>query len=275
MTKRLNFTEYIFYKLSENKKKLMKDWQTPKKTNTRHLIIDNLLPDDLCYEIYKSFPKKINNFYFRKSFRERKRTLANLSNYNENINNAIYAFQDKKILDIVSDITKINNLEEDENLYAGGLSLMTKGDFLNPHIDNSHNINRDKYRRLNLLYYVTPGWVEDNGGNFELWDNNVSKPKNITSLFNRMVIMETTRNSWHSVNKIISNQARCCVSNYYFSKNSPSKINGQYFHVTSFTGRPNEKYKRAYGLIDNTVRNSISKIFKFGRGRKLINYKKL
>ena len=142
---------------------------------------------------------------------------------------------------------------------------MTKGDFLNPHIDNSHNINRDKYRRLNLLYYVTPGWVEDNGGNFELWDNNVSKPKNITSLFNRMVIMETTRNSWHSVNKIISNQARCCVSNYYFSNQSPT--GKEYFNITSFNGRPEQKALRFFSKIDNYARGSTRLIFKKGVGR--------
>ena len=87
--------------------------------------------------------------------------------------------------------------------------------------------------------------------------------------------METTRFSWHSVNKLLSNKARCCLSNYYFTKNSPLKSNNQYFHVTSFTGRPNEKYKIAYALLDNNIRNVISKILKFGRGRKLINNKKL
>ena len=35
---------------------------------------------------------------------------------------------------------------------------MTEGDFLNPHIDNSHDAKRERYRRLNLLYYVSPGW---------------------------------------------------------------------------------------------------------------------
>lgn len=274
MTDQENIVGHIYKRLSEDKKKLTEAWKSPKNTNTRHLVIDNLLPDNLCNQIYESFPKKLHNFYLRKSFRERKRTLANLSIHNKNINNAIYAFQNKKILNIVTEITKINNLEADEKLYAGGLSLMTKDDFLNPHIDNSHNINREKYRRLNLLYYVTPEWIEEYGGNFELWDNNVKKPKVIISNFNRLVIMETTRYSWHSVNKLLSNKARCCLSNYYFTKNSPLRSNNQYFHVTSFTGRPNEKFKRACGLLDNTVRNSISKILKFGRGRKLINKKK-
>lgn len=268
-----NIAGHIYKRLSEDKKKLTEVWGIPKNTNTRHLVIDNLLPDNLCNQIYESFPKKLNNFHLRKSFRERKRTLANLSIHNKNINNAIYAFQDKKILNILSEITKINNLEADEKLYAGGLSLMMQDDFLNPHVDNSHNINREKYRRLNLLYYVTPNWIEEYGGNFELWDNNIKKPKVIISNFNRLVIMETTRHSWHSVNKLLSNKARCCLSNYYFTKNSPLKSNKKYFHVTSFTGRPNEKYKIAYALLDNNIRNVISKILKFGRGRKLINKK--
>lgn len=268
-----NIAGHIYKRLSEDKKKLTEVWGIPKNTNTRHLVIDNLLPDNLCNQIYESFPKKLNNFHLRKSFRERKRTLTNLSIHNKNINNAIYAFQDKKVLNILSEITKINNLEADEKLYAGGLSLMMQDDFLNPHVDNSHNINREKYRRLNLLYYVTPNWIEEYGGNFELWDNNIKKPKVIISNFNRLVIMETTRHSWHSVNKLLSNKARCCLSNYYFTKNSPLKSNKKYFHVTSFTGRPNEKYKIAYALLDNNIRNVISKILKFGRGRKLINKK--
>ena len=224
MIEQENIAGHIYKRLSEDKKKLTEAWEIPKNTNTRYLVIDNLLPDNLCNQIYESFPKKLNNFHLRKSFRERKRTLTNLSIHN---------------------------------------------------VDNSHNINREKYRRLNLLYYVTPNWIEEYGGNFELWDNNIKKPKVIISNFNRLVIMETTRFSWHSVNKLLSNKARCCLSNYYFTKKSPLKSNNQYFHVTSFTGRPNEKYKIAYALLDNNIRNVISKILKFGRGRKLINNKKL
>ena len=57
---------------------------------------------------------------------------------------------------------KIDNLEFDETLYAGGISLMKNKDFLNPHLDNSHDKDKKKYRRLNLLYYVTPDWKYEN-----------------------------------------------------------------------------------------------------------------
>jgi hypothetical protein len=63
--------------------------------------------------------------------------------------------------DMRSCIAKICNIKEvfpDDKLYAGGISLMGKNQFLNPHLDNSHDKDREKWRVLNLLYYVTPDW---------------------------------------------------------------------------------------------------------------------
>ena len=274
MTDQENIVGLIYKRLSEDKKKLTEAWESPKNTNTRHLIIDNLLPDDLCMNIYTSFPKDFSSFHKRSSFREKKKTSANMSLYDEIINNCLYAFQNRKVLNIISEITSITALEADEKLYAGGISAMTKGDYLNPHIDNSHDMERLKYRRLNLLYYVTPNWEIKNGGNFELWDENVKSPKVITSNFNRLVIMETTKRSWHSVNKVVSNNTRYCISNYYFTKKKPSEDKDNYFHVTSFSGRPDEIFKRGYSQVDNLLRNSFSKYLKFGRGKKLINNRK-
>ena len=61
------------------------------------------------------------------------------------------AFQEKSILKIISQITNIKNLIGDPELYAGGVWSMSKGCFLNPHIDNSHDRNLENFRRLNLL----------------------------------------------------------------------------------------------------------------------------
>ena len=271
MNKTAEISNLIYNKIFSKKDILGKEWIKPIGTNTKHCVIDNLLPNELCMNIYNSFPKDLSNFYKRKSFREKKRTSANMDLYNQIINNCLYAFQDKKVLNIISEITNIPNLDPDEKLYAGGISAMQKGDYLNPHIDNSHDSERLKYRRLNLLYYVTPRWNIKNGGNFELWDKNVKIPKVIVSNFNRLIIMETTKRSWHSVNKVVFNSTRFCISNYYFTKTAPLKTKGNYFHVTSFTGRPGESFKRGYGKIDNVLRNTISKTLKFGRGKTLMN----
>ena len=42
----------------------------------------------------------------------------------------------------------------------------------------------------------------ENGGNFELWNDDRSSPLTIVSEQNRLVVMETTRFSWHSVSKV-------------------------------------------------------------------------
>ena len=77
--------------------------------------------------------------------------------------------------------------------------------------------------------------------------------------------METNKQSFHSVSPVFTSKLRCCISNYYFQQDSP--YGEEYFHVTSFTGRPNEVAKRVLGKIDNLARNIISKTLKLGRGK--------
>jgi Rps23 Pro-64 3,4-dihydroxylase Tpa1-like proline 4-hydroxylase len=208
-------------------------------------------------------------FYSRESFREKKRTSANLNDYDPILANITYALQDERVVNYISSLVGLKNIEPDPKLYAGGLSMMFPGDFLNPHIDNSHDGDRLRYRRLNLLYYVSPAWDFKNGGNLELWDDEKINKKTIVAFPNRLAVMETNKSSWHSVSRVSAMQPRCCVSNYYFSKTSPDA--SDYFHVTSFTGRPEEKIKRMYSVLDNFVRNVFSKTFKIGRGTHLIN----
>jgi len=153
----------------------------------------------------------------------------------------------------------------DPKLYAGGISAMSRGNFLDPHIDNSHDSERVNYRVLNLLYYCTPDWPENQGGNFELWDRQDKRPLEIHSRFNRLLIMETTRCSWHSVNKVKGVGVRHCVSNYYFSPQSLD--GGEYFHVTRFRGRPEQPIKQMIYSADALFRTLVRKVVKGGIGR--------
>jgi len=183
-----------------------------------------------------------------------------------------YAIQDSRVVNKISELCSMTNLEPDPKLYAGGLSMMFPDDYLNPHIDNSHDSERSRYRRLNLLYYLSPNWILENGGNFELWDESRTTPKTIVSQQNRLVVMETNKTSWHSVSKVTASRPRCCVSNYYFSTISPD--GEEYFHATSFLGRPEQPVRKIVGVLDNGLRNFIARRFKMGRGRKHVNKKK-
>ena len=163
-------------------------------------------------------------------------------------------------------------MESDKSLYAGGINRLDRGHFLNPHIDNSHDAKKEKYRRLNLLFYITPIMSEENGGNFELWDEKIENPLRIVPKFNRLIVVETTKYSWHSVDPILNDIKRCGIRIYYFSETSPEDYD--YYHVTSFTGRPEQKLKRIYGKIDNLMRNSFVKITGLSRGKKSARIKR-
>jgi hypothetical protein len=84
--------------------------------------------------------------------------------------------------------------------------------------------------------------------------------------------MATHQNSWHSVSKITENQVRCCVSNYYFSKEPllPSDA----FHITTFRGWPSEKLKDIVLQIDNKIRSGVRYLFKKGVRENPHQYKK-
>ncbi len=261
----------IVDRLDQERDAIVAQWNNPVGTPTRHFVLDNLLPADIAESIYQAFPRDGDGFFSKATFREKKKTSANLSEYPEILGEITYALQDAAVVAKVGEICGFKTLEPDPQLYAGGLSMMFKDDYLNPHIDNSHDGKRDRYRRLNLLYYCSPDWALEKGGNFELWNEERTVPKTLVAHQNRLVVMETNKTSWHSVSHVVADRPRCCVSNYYFSKESPDQT--EYFHVTSFDGRPDEPVKHVVGILDNALRNVVSKTLGVGRGKDEINPK--
>lgn len=269
MSRLEDFVGLLSARLEAERSSIVEQWSAPEGTTTRHFVVNDLMPPDIVQNIYAAFPRDGNGFFNRESFREKKRTSAQLDSYDPILADVTYAFQDPRIVRLVADLVGLEGIEPDPKLYAGGLSMMFQNDFLNPHIDNSHDGERERYRRLNLLYYVSPDWTLSNGGNFELWDEARLKAKTLVSQTNRLIVMETNKTSWHSVSPVNVDAARCCVSNYYFSEVSPDS--SEYFHVTSFSGRPEEKVKRALGVVDNGLRNFVSKTLGIGRGKQQTN----
>lgn len=225
---------------------------------TQWFAVDDLLPSEMAEVIYRSFPKP-EQMRERKTIREHKYVAAQMDQYDPQGEEALFAFHDPRVVQKVHEITRMRDLHADPKLYAGGLSLMTKGNFLNPHLDNSHNNDRSLYRVLNLLYYVSPNWQMDNGGHLELWPQGVkAAPLTVPSLFNRLVVMTTGPESWHSVCPIVTDAPRCCVSNYYFS---PDPVGGHpYFRVTTFRGRPEQPVRDLLLRLDAGLRQAVRKV---------------
>ena len=258
---RIELADRIYQEIKSNKVALQLHFAASKEA-IGYFYLDNLLPDDIALKIYENFPES-SQMVLKKSIREDKYVAAQMNRYNPILEEIIYAFQDKKIVDLVAEICNIKEAIPDDNLYAGGISMMGKNQFLNPHLDNSHDKDRECWRVLNLLYYVTPNWKEEYGGNLELWPNGLKQSQiTLHSKFNRLIVMATHNNSLHSVSPVTFEGFRCCVSNYYFSKNPLSQSDT--FHVTSFRGRPEDKVTDVILQTDTLLRMIIRKIFKKG-----------
>lgn len=258
--KRNQYASLMLPRLKAEKARLASDFRNSGVVQSCY--IDCLLPDVAAREIYAAFPDK-SQMMLKKSLREFKYVAAQMDKYDPLLEEIVYAFQDPRIVELIAEITGMDELLPDENLYAGGISVMAKGNYLEPHLDNSHDKDRQNYRVLNLLYYVTPEWQSSYGGNLEVWDSGPKGlPREIESRFNRLAVMATHEQSWHSVNPVRHDGNRCCVSNYYFSTKPFERHD--YFHVTSFRGRPEEPVKDLVLRADIALRMGVRKIFKKG-----------
>lgn len=252
----------LIYKNIESKKDQWKVVYEASKEQIGYFFIDDVLPSEIALQCFEVFPEP-SAMRVLKSLREYKHVSAQMDKHDALLESVIYAFQDRKIVELIGDICGIESLYADESLYAGGLSLMAKDNFLHPHLDNSHDAERERWRVLNLLYYVTPDWKLENGGHLELWpDGPKQEPVLIESKFNRLVVMATHDTSWHSVNQVTIEGNRCCISNYFFS-DSPIKPTDK-FHVTKFRGRPEDTFTNIILDLDANLRMLLRKIFKKG-----------
>jgi Rps23 Pro-64 3,4-dihydroxylase Tpa1-like proline 4-hydroxylase len=246
----------IVDRLRKNQKSLEAQYQDHPTIAT--FTLDHLLPVEWARQIHQAFPSP-SQLTLRSTLRERKYVGVQVNQYDPLISQALYAFQAPEVVSAVQAITKIPELLPDQHLYAGGISMMGEGHFLMPHLDNSHDKDRKMFRVLNLLYYVSPDWKLEYGGNLELWDGGPKgSRRTIHSQFNRLVVMVTHKKSWHSVSPVKHAGVRCCVSNYYFS---PQPVDGgDQYHVTTFRAYPGQPLRDTVLLGDNMLRSGIRKV---------------
>ena len=259
------YVQMILERLEREPAAIKEDFETPKGVATKFTALDDLLPHAEAEKLAAAFPAS-QRMRFLDTFREKKYTSKALDEFDPIIADITFAFQDERVIRKVAELTGIRDAAGDPHLYAGGISAMERGHFLNPHIDNSHDGERRNYRVLNLLYYITPDWHAENGGNLELWDSTVREKVEIPSLFNRLVLMATNDKSFHSVNEVKAATPRRCISNYYFSPHSPNGY--ETFHVTYFMARPEQKIRRLLTRVDSDLRTFVRRFKKEGLARK-------
>ena len=258
---REKIVKIIVERLEKDEEKIREDFRKDGKISTHFATIDNLLPEEIARKIFIDFPS-FEQMRLSDNLREKNYTSKSLNKYKPIVSDATLAFQDEKVIRKISEITKIEEAVGDLHLSAGSISAMAKGHFLNPHLDNSHDTEQENYRVLNLLYFCSPDWQAEYGGNLEIWNENITQAVEIPSLFNRLVLMSINEKSWHSVSEVKKDSVRCSISNYYFSAHSPNDYETAY--STYFKARPEQVVRRIITKADSDIRTLFQKVKKKG-----------
>ena len=176
----------------------------------------------------------------RQNLKERKYVTAQLNQLGKSIVSLVTAFNNQDVADAIAGIMGKPRLEIDSRLYNGGITAMVPGDFMCPHLDNSHDHDRVRRREVVLLYYFSPHWRSGYGGDLELWDNDgTASPRAVEYKRNRLVVMETTDHSWHSIRPIVGPMPRVNVTSYYYAPRSEQSP----LRLTRFASWPEQKMR--------------------------------
>jgi len=97
----------------------------------------------------------------------------------------------------------------DAGLHGGGWHLHGDGGNLNPHLDYDIHPKLGLQRALNLIVYISPELREEHGGHLGLYGNETDKRpgklvKEVSPVFNRAVLFDTTQNSWHGMSRKVN-----------------------------------------------------------------------
>jgi Rps23 Pro-64 3,4-dihydroxylase Tpa1-like proline 4-hydroxylase len=192
-----------------------------------HVVIDNFFEKEFALKLEKDFPDfNDKSWYHYDNPIEHKKAMNHWDKFPKNTYETFSFLNSKTFIDQLEKLTNINELIPDIGLNGGGWHMHGKGGKLNVHLDYSIHPKLMLERRINIIIYLCKDWQESWGGELGLWshDEKNNAPKDcihkISPIFNRAVIFDTTKNSWHGLPeelKCPDNVYRKSLAIYYLS----------------------------------------------------------
>jgi 2OG-Fe(II) oxygenase superfamily len=139
----------------------------------------------------------------------------------------VHLMNSQPFLEFLQHLTGIKEtLIPDPYLEGGGYHQIKPGGFLKVHVDFHKHRLMNLDRRINVLVYLNEDWKEEYGGNFELWDKDMTKcVAKVAPLFNRLVVFSTTDYSWHGHPDPLTcppDRSRRSLAMYYYTNGRPN-----------------------------------------------------
>jgi Rps23 Pro-64 3,4-dihydroxylase Tpa1-like proline 4-hydroxylase len=188
-----------------------------------HVVIDDFLPVEIAQAVYQSYPAVDSEITHHDNQNTSRKLQPDAGRFSPALRAFSSALSSREFLLFMETLTGIDCLIPDPYFFGGGAMISEKGDFLNIHQDFNWHFQLQLHRRVNALFYLTPDWKPEYGGNLELFDHE-KKVKEVVPLFNRVVIFSTPGAN-HGQPVPVS---------------APEEIQRRVFSAFFYTSRPNE-----------------------------------
>ena len=235
-----------------------------------YAVVDNFFKKNIAIKLSKEFPKyNDKSLHEYNNYCEVKKSSNNWNFFPSLTYKIFLMLNSNRITKILSKKLKINNIYSDYGLHGGGWHLMKIRGKLNPHLDYSLHPKILGQRKFNLIIFLTPGWKKSWGGETGFYEKNLKDKKipgnlitKIYPKFNRAIIFDTSKNSWHSVSPIKINKIRKSIAVYYLV--NPKKNNVSRRKRALYAPEKNQiNNKKVIKFIKMRVnQNSFSNVYK-------------
>jgi len=173
----------------------------------KYYVIDNFLEHDHAKQLSEEFiDYNSPNWFVYNNPLEIKKASNNWYFFPPKTYQFFQYLNSSEFIKKIQDITGTNKVYPDLGLHGSGWHIQGKDSKLNVHLDYSMHPKLNLLRKFNLIFYLTPDWNTNWGGNLEFWSHdsttNLPKEKIITieNKFNRALLFDTSQNSWHGFN---------------------------------------------------------------------------
>jgi hypothetical protein len=213
----------------------------------RHVVIDEFFAPELAEGLLRDFPafsaERAQNEFGEMG---NKATVEEVRQLGEHYIRADLLVSSAPFLQLISEITGIDDLIYDPSYFGGGTHENCNGQELDPHVDFNYDRRSGYHRRLNLIVYLNKEWEKSWGGSIEVHSNPRDWASNnmreFLPLFNRGILFETNEHSWHGFSLIClpagkRHLSRKSFTIYYYTKERPAHEVAPP-HTTFYVQRP-------------------------------------
>ncbi|OON65918.1 2OG-Fe(II) oxygenase [Hymenobacter sp. CRA2] len=206
---------------------LQQQWQTPGRP-FHYLVYDGLLRPQAAESLLAAYPPVTQGEWNGTTYINQKNKFA-LTQFGEEhplLQRAFDELNGRRFVQLIEQITGIDALLADDQLFGGGLHQSITGAFLDVHVDFNYHHTTKLHRRLNVIVYMNPAWQPEYNGYLELWDMKAKRQlESIAPTFNRCVMFETNEHSYHGHPKPLATPAgltRKSLAVYYYTQTRPA-----------------------------------------------------